>query len=147
MFILRFLPTPSRDRLNDIDTPDEPAPSLHPHPSEQELHRYYEPVRQRTPHRYSTPPVCYFGALPLATTKQPSRHIDARLLPFRTRAADQDHAIYTPGTAWPGTRAPAKLITGTNGRSPLSMPSKTYDATTMTPTNGGRFWNVFLVPT
>ena len=30
-----------------IDIPDQPAPSLHPHPSEQELHHYYGPVRQR----------------------------------------------------------------------------------------------------
>jgi hypothetical protein len=29
------------------------------------------------------------------------RCIDARLLPFRARAADQDHAASTPGTTWP----------------------------------------------
>jgi hypothetical protein len=32
-----------------IDIPDQPAPSLHPHPSKQRLHSYYEPVRQRAP--------------------------------------------------------------------------------------------------
>jgi len=36
-------------RLIEMDIPGEPAPSLRPHPSEQELHRYYEPVRQRAP--------------------------------------------------------------------------------------------------
>jgi len=35
--------------VDRIDIPGEPAPSLHPHPSEQELHHYYEPVRQRAP--------------------------------------------------------------------------------------------------
>ena len=52
----RFLPglTP---RLTEMDIPGEPAPSLHPHPSEQVLHSYYEPVRQRAPHRYSMPSV------------------------------------------------------------------------------------------
>ena len=52
----RFLPglTP---RLNEMDIPGEPAPSLHPHPSEQGLHSYYGPVRQRAPHRYSMPSV------------------------------------------------------------------------------------------
>src|ERR1019366_5295103 len=32
-----------------IDIPDQPAPSLHPHPSKQGSHRYYGPVRQRAP--------------------------------------------------------------------------------------------------
>ena len=44
----RFLPelTP---RLIETDIPGEPAPWLHPHPSEQGLHSYYGPVRQRAP--------------------------------------------------------------------------------------------------
>jgi hypothetical protein len=43
------------------------------------------------------------GTLPLATLKayDPGRRIDARLLTFRARAADQAHAAFTPGTAWP----------------------------------------------
>jgi hypothetical protein len=46
---------------------DDPAPSLHPHRAQQELHRYYEPVRQRTPDRYSIPRgVSPLGTLPLA---------------------------------------------------------------------------------
>ena len=40
-----------------MDIPGEPAPSLHPHPSEQVLHSYYEPVRQRASRRYSMPSV------------------------------------------------------------------------------------------
>ena len=52
------------------------------------------------------------GTLPLASfgACDPGRRIDARLLTFRARAADQDHAASTPDTAWPGTWAPAKLI-------------------------------------
>jgi hypothetical protein len=99
-----------------MDIPGEPAPSLHPHPSEQELHRYYEPVRRRAPPRYSMPPVSAVGTLPLATrATTPHRPIDARLLTFRARAADQAHVASTPDTTWPGTRAPARLIPGISG--------------------------------
>jgi hypothetical protein len=86
-----------------LDIPGEPAPSLHPHPSEQELLSYYGPVRQRAAHRYSMPSVCCLGTLPPTTfgACDPGRRIDARLLTFRARAADQDHAASTPGTAWP----------------------------------------------
>jgi transposase len=52
---LRFLPADRR--LNDIDIPGAPAPSLHHHPSEQRLPSYYGPVRQRAPRRYSMPSV------------------------------------------------------------------------------------------
>ena len=97
---LRFLPGP-RPRLNEPTFLDEPAPSLHPHPSEQELHSYYEPVRQRAPHRYSMPSVSASArSLSRPATRQAGR-IDARLLTFRARAADQDHAASTPGTTWP----------------------------------------------
>jgi hypothetical protein len=43
-----------------IVIPDQPAPSLHPHPREQELRRYYGPVRQRAPRLV----LSAFGALP-----------------------------------------------------------------------------------
>src|ERR1019366_10644162 len=46
---------------------DDPAPSLHPHRAQQGLHRYYEPVRQHTPDRYSIP----YGFIP--TWDTPSR--------------------------------------------------------------------------
>jgi hypothetical protein len=92
-----------RPQLNDMHIPGEPAPSLHPHPSEQKLHRYYEPVRRQAPHRYSLPPVSAVGRLPLTTLEayDPGRRIDARLLTFRARAADQAHAASTPDTTWP----------------------------------------------
>ena len=44
-------------RLNELNSPGEPAPWLRPHPSEQELHSYYGPVRRQAPHRYSVPSV------------------------------------------------------------------------------------------
>ena len=61
---------------------------------------------------YSLPPVSAVGRLPLATLEayDPGRRINARLLTFRARAADQTHAASTPGTTWPETRAPARLI-------------------------------------
>ena len=52
----RFLPG-RMPRLIESNIPDEPAPWLHPHPSEQGLHSYYGPVRRRAPHRYSVPSV------------------------------------------------------------------------------------------
>jgi hypothetical protein len=96
-----------------MDIPGEPAPSLHPHPSEQELHRSYEPVRQRAPPRYSVPPVSAVGRLPLApqglatpvavSTLAFSRSCKSRRPGSRRLNAD---------TTWPGTRAPARLIPG-----------------------------------
>src|SRR3954470_9445625 len=66
------------------------------------------------------------GRLPLATLKayNPGRHIDARLLTFRARAADQAHTASTPGTAWPIIGTPARLITGEQPDPPLSMPPR-----------------------
>ena len=100
--------------LLDLDLPGEPAPSLHPHPRKQELHRYYEPVRQRAPPRYSMPPVSAVGTLPLAAigANDPGRRIGARLPTFRARAADQTHAAYTPDTTWPVNGHPPGLSRG-----------------------------------
>ena len=87
-----------------IDIPDQPAPSLHPHPSKQGPLGYYGPVRQRAPQ-----PV--LNASGFRRWHAPSRNLgglrprvdafDARLLTFRARAADQAHAAFTPGTTWP----------------------------------------------
>jgi hypothetical protein len=58
-----------------VNVPGKSAPSLHRHPSEQQLHHYYEPIRQRAPHRYSMPPVSAVGTLPLATrASRPEPH-------------------------------------------------------------------------
>src|SRR3954469_25609418 len=121
----RFLPRPQAPVVRS-DIPDQPAPWLHRQPSKQRLHGYYGPVRQRTPRRYSMPPVSAVGRLPLATLEayNPGRHIDARLLTFRARAADQAHAASTPGTAWPIIGTPARLITGEQPDPPLSMPPR-----------------------
>src|SRR3954471_1135627 len=97
MSCFRFLPGQA-PRLIEIDSPDEPAPWLHPHPSKQALHSYYGPVRQHASPRYSTPSVSAFGEIPLATSGScaPGRRIDARLLTFLARAADRAHAASTP---------------------------------------------------
>src|SRR5215218_10575897 len=120
----RFLPRP-QPRLFDqtfrISRPLAPPP-----PQQQRLHGHYGPVRQRAPPRYSVPPVSAVGRLPLATLEayNPGRGIDARLLTFRARAADQAHATFTPGTAWPVIETPARLITGEQPDPPLSMPPR-----------------------
>jgi hypothetical protein len=72
---------------------------------QQGLHSYCGPVRRRTPHRYSVPTVSA-SARSLSRPGGPNRpgngrHIGARLLTFRARAADQAHAASTPGTTWP----------------------------------------------
>ena len=54
----------------------------------------------------------------------PGRRIDARLLTFRARAADQARAASTPGTTWPRTRAPARLISKEKQGPSISMPSQ-----------------------
>ncbi len=101
---------------------------------------------------YSMPPVSAVGTLPLATfgACDPGRHIDARLLTFRARAADQAHATSTPDTTWPEHGTPARLHPEKFLR-PLGFGATQHcrrlngDARTDKP--AGRFWNVFLVPT
>src|SRR5215218_755420 len=123
---VRSLPPAASAPVVRSDIPDQPAPWLHRHPSKQRLHGYYGPVRQRAPPRYSMPPVSAVGRLPLATLEayNPGRRIDARLLTFRARAADQAHATFTPGTTWPIIGTPARLITGEQPDPPLSMPPR-----------------------
>ena len=69
--------------------------------------------------------VLLLGTLPFATFRacDPGRHIGARLLTFRARAADQDHAAFTPGTTWPVIGTPARLIAREQPDPPLSMPT------------------------
>jgi hypothetical protein len=50
-----------------MDIPGEPAPWLHRHPSEQRLHGYYGPVRQRAPRLVLSAFGFRLGTLPLAT--------------------------------------------------------------------------------
>jgi hypothetical protein len=81
-------------------------------------------------YRYSMPPVSAVGTLPLAARETDPQArtatFDARLLTFRARAADQDHAVFTPGTTWPGTRAPARLVSEDEAGPPILMPSKPF---------------------
>ena len=90
----------------------------------------------------------------LATLKasDPGRHIDARLLAFRARAADQAHAAFTPGTAWPVIGHPPGS-SRENSQTPrfrchldFANDASTAHAHPGTP-GPDAFWNVFLVPT
>jgi len=65
MFI--FASSQGNAPVDRIDIPDEPAPSLHAHPSEQALHGYYEPVRQRDAASVLSAFGFCLGTLPLAT--------------------------------------------------------------------------------
>jgi hypothetical protein len=93
------------------------------------------------------PPVSAVGTLPLATLEacDPGRAFDARLLTFRARAADQAHAAFTPGTAWPVIGTPARLITGEQPDPPLLMPPRfvltTPQQRTPTPRTSGRVFS------
>jgi hypothetical protein len=64
---------------------------------------------------------------PLGPTT-PADAFDARLLTFHARAADQDHAASTPDTAWPATRAAARLIPRTNPLLGFDVISTGFDA-------------------
>ena len=94
---------------------------------------------------YSMPPVSAVGTLPLATLGGLRPRVDAfdaRLLTFRARAADQAHAAFTPGTAWPVIGTPARLITREQPDPSLSMPPRfvltTPQQRTPVPSNPGR---------
>jgi hypothetical protein len=80
----------------------------------------------------------------------PGRHIDARLLTFRARAADQAHAASTPGTAWPVRGYPPGSSRGTEEDPRFRCQLVPIDASTATPNRispAERFWHVFPVPT
>ena len=80
--------------------------------------------------RYSMPPVSAVGTLPLAARRTDPQArtaaFVARLLTFRARAADQAHAASTPGTTWPGTRDPARLVSEDEAGPPILMPPKPF---------------------
>ena len=99
-FLHRFLPRTSVDQTDK--TTDDPAPSLHPHRARQELHRYYEPVRQRIPDRYSRPHgFSPLGTLPPAIANNHDGSTGTRLPTFHARAAEQAHVAYMPDTTRP----------------------------------------------
>ena len=79
--------------------------------------------------RYSMPPVSAVGTLPLAARRTDPQArtaaFAARLLTFRARAADQDHAAFTPGTTWPIIGTPARLRHGRTAKPPA------FDATSI----------------
>src|SRR5450755_2384834 len=91
-------------------------------------------IRAGPPASASTGTQC-LRFLPLARSLSPPCKTDpqartaasnARLLTFRARAADQDHAASTPGTTWPGTREPARLVSEDEAGPPILMPSKPF---------------------
>ena len=122
---LRFLP--ANAPVDRIDIPGEPAPSLHPHPSEQELHQL---LRAGPPASAATGTQCLrlsaVGTLPLAarrTTRRPGRPLST--LAF-SRSVQEPQTRLTPPSrrAPPGqSRAPARLIPRAKRGPSVSMPS------------------------
>ena len=146
------LPPRATAPVDRIDIPDEPAPSLHAHPSEQALHGYYEPVRQRTPHRYSVPSVSA-SARSLSRPRANDPPVAVSALAF-SRSVQEPQTRITP----PLRRTPLGQYTGTrqaqfSRKEPgprfrchlrfstlqRRRPSRTSQAE--------RFWDVFPVPT
>jgi hypothetical protein len=83
---------------------NDPAPSLRPHRVKQRHHRYYEPVRQRIPQRYSVPNGfrrSEHSLSPPLPKKNMDDSVGMRFLTFRVDAADRAHAAYMPDTTWP----------------------------------------------
>jgi hypothetical protein len=68
-------------------------------PPLQELHRYYEPVRQPNPQRYSHPRQAQ--AAPSRPPETPTSSVGFGLLPFHAEAADRARVASMPDTAWP----------------------------------------------
>src|ERR1039458_3434094 len=92
------------------------------------------------------PPVSAVGTLPLAARRTDPQArtaaFAARLLTFRARAADQDHAAFTPGTTWPIIGTPARLRHGRTAKPPAfdatSIVLTTPQQRTPTPEHPGR---------
>jgi hypothetical protein len=121
----RFLPglTP---RLTEMDIPDEPAPWLHHHPSEQRLHGYYGPVRQRAPRLVLNAFGFCLGTLPLATRAFHDRDAVSTLAFSRSVREPQTRLTPPLRRTPPGqeTRAPARPIPGDAPEPPVSMSSE-----------------------
>ena len=104
-------PRTSRSWLTEMNTPDEPAPWLHPHPSKQ---RFPATTGRSAGERRIGTQCLRFLPRHAPSRDQGARPqpiwtavgIDTRLLTFRARAADQAHAASTPGTTWPAHGQP-----------------------------------------
>jgi hypothetical protein len=90
-----------------MNSPDEPAPWLHPHLQTAAVSQLLRTGPPANVASVLNAFGCCLGTLPLAdrgANQQPSERsigIDARLLTFHARAADQDHVASTPDTTWP----------------------------------------------
>src|SRR5450755_2540686 len=125
--------------------PGEPAPLLHPHPSEQGFLSYYGPVRQRAPRRYSMPTVSA-SARSLQRPLGPATPDAISTLAF-SRSVQEPQTRITPPLrrAPPGRERghPPSSSRGKGAGPPISMPSLTFDASTTTPhrvSPAERFW-------
>src|ERR1019366_8391378 len=126
----RFLPAPTGSWLIESTSPmSRPLRSTTTPASSSFTANTSQSASERL-NRYSMPPVSAVGTLPLAARQTDAQArtaaSNARLLTFHARAADQDHAASTPGTTWPGTRDPARLVSEDEAGPPILMPSKPF---------------------
>ena len=145
------LPPRAKALVDRFVIPDEPAPWLHHHPSEQRLPSYYGPVRQRAPR------------LVLNASGVRRRHAPSRDLgDLRSRSSYRRSPSHVPCKS---RRSGSRRLyaghhlaknTGTRQAHPsgqtkpsVSMPSIPFDASTTTPspTTDRVLWSAFLIPT
>ena len=148
----RFLPEPTApvDRNN---IPGEPAPSLHPHPSEQATSQ----LLRAGPPASAASVLNAFGFLPRHAPSRDRRGLRPRS-PYRRSPSHVPYKSRRPGSRrlyaghrLANTRAPARLISKDTPEPPISMPSERVSTpqqrTLRQVPPAERFWNVFLVPT
>ena len=105
------------------------GPLLHPHPRKQELHRYYEPVRQRAPHRYSVPSVAPRHAPSRDPTRPgPQYRRSPSHVPCKSRRPGS-RRLYA-GHRLANLRTATRLIPGDYAGPLVSMPTNDFDAST-----------------
>jgi hypothetical protein len=131
-------------RLTERTSHDDPAPSLHPHRAKQGLHRYYRPVRRRTPRRYSAP--CGFG--PLGTLPVTAQGTVVSGFAFPRSVQQQQTRITSPSCRTPSGQSAGTRQThpGPLELAPVLMPPIYITALQQrSPHRGLR--TVFLIPT
>src|SRR6266540_5593954 len=126
---MQLLPGTPVDQTNPAT--DDPAPSLHPHRARQELPRYYGPVRQRVPRRYSV----LTGSARLGHSLSPSspgRQYRDAPSHVPCESPDQAHVAYMPDTAWPISGHPPDSSRAKSKHPVLISPLR-YDTSPATP--------------
>ena len=135
----------------DPDLPGEPAPWLHPHPSEQELHRYYGPVRRQAPQlvlnasgfgRWHAPSRDLWGLRPRSPYRRSPSHVPCKSRrPGSRRLHAGHHLARNAGTRQTHPEGLPRTL-GFDAISLISTPQQRTPDPRFPGSNA--FWNVFL---